>query len=173
VTGLLAELESPEALLAAARALRSLGYARLEAYSPYPVPGLEQALALPRSRIPWLALPLGALGGAVAYAGQYWLNGVLYPLNVGARPRHAAPALVPITFETTVLVAATATVIALFRACGLPRLWHPLFEIEGFERASIDRFFLIVDAADPRFEPSRCAKALEGLGASRVVVLEG
>lgn len=170
---LLSELDSADALLAAARTMRTLGYDRLEAYSPFPVPGLEAALSLERSRIPWVALPIGGLAGAGAYALQYWLSGVLFPLNVGARPLHSAPAFVPIAFETTVLFAALATVVALFVKCGLPSPWHPMFEIEGFERASIDRFFLVVEATDPRSEIALGARALRDLGAVRVLVLEG
>ena len=169
---LLAEFDDAAKLIASARALKATGEARLEAYTPYPLAELEDALELPRSKIPRTALLAGVIGGASAYGLQYWLNGVLYPLDVGSRPLHSAPANVPITFEVTVLFASAATVIALLLRCGLPTLWHPLFEVAGFERAAIDRFFLSVDGASEAFDVARATRELEALGALRVSSVE-
>lgn len=166
--GLLAEFETPEALVAAARRLRAAGFTRLAAYTPFPVEGLDEALALPRSRVPVAVLLSGLAGGALAFVGQGWTNGIDYPLDVGGRPLFSWPAFVPITFELTVLFAAFGAVIGVLAAAGLPRLWHPVFEVEGFERATIDRFFLGVDEADALYVADRVAGQLLGLGALRV-----
>jgi hypothetical protein len=169
---LLAEFDDPDRLLEAVRAMRTIGYETLETYTPYPVPGLEEALAIPRSRIPVFAFVAGGLAGATGYFVQYLMNGVLYPLNVGSRPLHSAPANVPITFESTVLFASLTAFVALLVKCRLPSVWYPLFEVEGFERATVDRFFLTIAAHDVRFDPARGRRELEDLGAIRVVLVE-
>lgn len=166
--GLLAEFETPEALLAAARRLREDGFSRLAAYTPFPVEGIDEALAIPRSRVPIAVLLSGLAGGVVAFLVQAWANGIDYPLDVGGRPLFSWPAFVPITFEMTVLAAGFGATIGILVASGLPRLWHPLFEVEGFERATIDRFFLGVDGADPHYVADRVAGRLLALGALRV-----
>lgn len=169
--GLLAEFESPEALTAAARRLREAGYSRLTAFTPFPVEDLEDELELPRTRIPLAALLAGVAGGGLAFLVQAWCNGLDYPLDVGGRPLFSWPAFVPITFELTVLGAAFAAFFGVLAASRLPRLWQPIFEVEGFERATIDRFFLGVDAADPRYAPDRLAAELSRLGALRVATV--
>jgi hypothetical protein len=169
--GLLAEFETPEALLEAARGLRESGFTRLSAFTPYPMEGLEEELGLRRSRIPVYVLLAALVGAGLAFLVQYWANGVSYPLDVGGRPLFSWPAFVPITFEMAVLAGAFAAVIGVLAGSGLPRLWHPLFQVEGFERATVDRFFLGVDRADPRFAPERLARELRDMGALRVVAV--
>lgn len=174
--GLLAEFDDPEALAAAVRALRAEGWTRLAAFTPYPVESVQEeleALAPRRSRIPLAALLAGLGGGGLGLWVQAWTSAVDLPLDVGARPLFSWPAFVPVAFELTVLGAALATFVGFVVAAGLPRLWHPLFEVEGFERATIDRFFLGVDAADPRFSPERLAGRLRDLGALRVAAVPG
>jgi hypothetical protein len=166
--GCLAEFATPDALLAALARLRALGYARLETYTPFPVEGVEAHLGIRRSRIPVVAGLSALAGGIAAYAIQWWCSAVSYPLNVGGRPLHSAPAFIPITFEMSVLGAATAIVVALLWCVRLPRLWHPVFQVDGFERASIDRFWLGVDVTDPRFVAPRLEDELRELGALRV-----
>jgi len=166
--GVLARFGSPEALLSAATALRSRGYQRLDAFTPYPVHGLEQALGLRRSPLNWIVLPFALAGGAGAYLIQWYLNAYDYPLIVGGRPPHAAPAFVPITFETTVLVAALSGFVIFLGLARLLRLYHPVFEVEGFERASIDQFWLGIDARDPALVPSITERDLGALGALEV-----
>lgn len=164
-TGLLAEFETPEAMLGAIRELRRRGYARLDAFTPYPVHGLEAALGLRRSPLNWMVLPFALAGAAGGYLVQWYLNAFDYPLNVGGRPPHAAPAFVPITFEMTVLSAALAGFVILLVLTRLPELWNPVFEIEGFERASIDRFWVGIDARDPALVRSVAERDLAELGA--------
>jgi hypothetical protein len=166
--GLAGELDGAEALLACAREMRRRGYTRLDAHSPFPVPGLEEALAMRRSRLPWVAFAAGLGGLAVAYLIQWWTAAVDYPLDVGGRPAHAAPAYVPICFETMVLFAASVAFFGFFVAARLPALWQPVDEVDGFSRASIDRFFLTVDDRDRRFDPVATAADLEAAGATRV-----
>ena len=176
--GLCAEFESVEAVVAAARRLRALGVRRIDAYTPFPIRELDKVLALPRSQIPSLVFAAGVTGAAVAYGIQYWCAAIAYPVNVGGRPLHSAPAFIPITFETTVLFASLAAFLLALAKAGLPRLHHPLFEVEGFERASIDRFWIAVDARDLRLEDGVTSfdalrSTLEGLGASRIGLFGG
>jgi Protein of unknown function (DUF3341) len=142
--GTLFEFSSPAEILAAAAALRGMGFTRLEAYTPYAVPELEEALAIPRSRIPRAVFVAAAFGCALAFAILWFTNAYDYPLDVGGRPLNSIPADIPIMFETTVLLGSlTAFALALVGS-GLPRLHHPAFEVPGFESASIDRFWLAV-----------------------------
>jgi hypothetical protein len=168
---LMAEFDSGPALLSGLRALRDAGLSRLDAFTPYEVAGLEELLGVRRSRLPWIALAAGLTFGGGAYLLQWWINVVDYPLNIGGRPYHSAPAFIPITFEMTVLFAAAAALISAFALGGLPRLWHPIFEVDGFERASIDRFWLAVDAPPPPADRDRITAALEAAGALRIVWL--
>jgi hypothetical protein len=170
-TGLMAELTSGPQLVDAVRALRALGLTRLDAFTPYEVHGLEAALGVRRSRLPWIALVVGLAAGGSAYLLQWWINVVDYPLDIGGRPYHSAPAFLPITFEMSVLFAAAAALISALVLGGLPRLWHPVFEIDGFERATIDRFWLAVDGRDPALDRFQATTALEAAGALRIVWL--
>lgn len=169
--GLLAEFETADAMLDALRALYALGYRRLDAYSPYPVAGAEEALGLGRSRLPWAVF----LGGLLGLAGSYWIqwycNAVSYPVNEGGRPGHSPAAFVPASFETTILFSALVAFFGALVLCRLPKLWHPVFEVEGFERASIDRFFVGIDARDPRFDVTLSARSLERAKPLRIVRL--
>jgi hypothetical protein len=167
-SALLAEFETPDAIVAAARALHARGYRRLDAYTPFPMRELEDALELRRSALPWLALLMGLAGAAGAYLLQYWTNAVDYPLDVGQRPPHAALMFVPISFEMGVLGASLAGLLGLAIVTRLPALWHPVFEVPGFERATVDRFWLAIDAADPLFERGTTVRQLERLGALSV-----
>jgi hypothetical protein len=168
-----AEYESGDALIRAIDALRARGYGRLDAYVPTEVEGLDDHLAIPRTRIPIATLIAGVLGVATGYLVQWYCNSVSYPLDVGGRPIHPAPAYIPITFETMILFAAVVTTLALFAACRLPELWSPLGEVPGFERATIDRYWLGIDARDPRFDPRRTREHLFATDALRIVDLRG
>ncbi len=163
------EFANDRALMRAIARLRAEGWTRLEAHTPYPVHGLEEALDLPRSPVSRNTLLGGLAGAMIGYGLQWWTNAVDYPLIVGGRPAHAAPAFVLITFETAVLFAAFAALLSVFWYAGLPALWHQVFEIEGFESASIDRFWLIVDATDPKWDEARFVDLAAELGASRTV----
>ena len=166
--GVLGEFTTPEAMIAAIVGLRGRGYRRLDAFSPYPVRGAEEAAGMARSPLNWIVFPFALVGAGLAYLLQWYCNAHDYPLNVGGRPPHSAPAFIPITFEMGVLTAALAGMIVYLALSGLPELWCPVFEVEGFERASIDRFWVGVDAADPRFDRAAVEGAFAELGASRI-----
>lgn len=166
--GLLAEFTEPGAMVTAARRMHERGYRQLDAYTPYPLAEAEEALALRRSRLPVLVFVMGMAGAAGAYFLQWFLDGYLYPLDVGNRPPHMPLAFMIITFEMGILVAAFTGFFGVLVRAGATRLWDPVFEVEGFERASIDRFFLEVDTRDPLFDERGTAQQLEELGALRV-----
>lgn len=152
--GIIACFASPEALLAVLRRARAAGYTRLEAYTPFPIEGLDEVLPRATTPIGWIVFFAGAAGASGAYALQYWATHD-YPVNVGGRPLHSWPAFVPVTFELTVLTAAVVGVLALAWLCRLPQLYHPVFTVPGFDRASQDRLFLLIRDDDPRFHPAR------------------
>jgi hypothetical protein len=161
--GLLAEFPSAESLSAAAKEARANGYTRLEAYSPFPIEGLEEVLGTRRSWIAPATLLGGLLGGGGTYLLQWYAAVIDYPINVGGRPLHSWPAFIPPTFEITILGAALAAVLAMLVQNGLPRLYHPLFEVDEFELASRNRFFLCLPAHDPVFAPGPARTLLEQL----------
>lgn len=170
--GVVAEFRDPEGLLAAVRTLRADGLEKLDAYVPYPVEGLETALGLERARIPWLVGLAGFGGAGLTYLLLWWINVVAFRIDVGGRPLDSAPAFVPFTFEAGILCAGAVAFVTAFLSGGMPRLWHPLFEVQGFESASVDGYWVGVDRRDPRFDASRLHDRLHELGASRVSVLE-
>ena len=159
---LLAEFDTPEALVRAMRIANADGHRALDAFTPFPVPDLTEAFAPPRNPVrPVMAV--AGFGAAAAMYGLQWYSSVIgYPLNSGGRPLHSWPVFLLVPFEFGVLVAAIAGLVALFWACGLPRLHHPLFAIPQFERASQDRFLLLVA---PKAEPAALRRRLEEAGA--------
>ena len=171
--GVMAEFGSAEELHRAVVRLRELGLRRLEAYTPYPIRELEPLLEIKRSFIPKAVLAMGLFGAISAYALQWWCAAVAYPLNVGGRPYHSAPAFVPITFETGVLCAALTAFVLPLALAGLPRLHHPVFEVEGFDSVSVDGYWVAVAADDPKLDRVRAEGELHDLGARRVVQVGG
>lgn len=167
--GLVAEYGTPEVVIAAVEALKKTGLSRIEVYSPFPIEHLPELPGQRRPLTPLYALVFGLCGAGFAYILQWWINVYAYPLNVGGYPLHSAPSFIPITFETTILFASVAAFLGLMFHLRLARLHHPLFGVEGFERASIDRFFLAIDESDPRFKTDLVARALEESQALRVV----
>jgi hypothetical protein len=166
----MAEFDTPEALERAFEALRGHGYTRLDAWTPYPVKALVGAR--PQSRVPSVMLAAALLGGGLGYLLQWWVNVRAFRIDVGGRPLHSAPAFVPIAFESAVLASALCGFVAMLWQSGLPRLHHPVFEVEGFERASVDRFWLGVDDGDPAFDEGVSVE-LTRLGALRCARLGG
>jgi Alternative complex III, ActD subunit len=164
-----AEFDDEEPFAAAVSALHDHGYVKVEAYSPYPVPAVDATLATHRSVLPFIVFVGGVFGATLGYWIQWYTNVVSYPLNIGGRPAHATPAFFIPTFETTVLCAALAAFCGLFALLRLPRPWHPLFEVDDFERASIDHFWIAIDARDPSADSTLTPRALELLHARRVV----
>lgn len=170
--GLMAEFGEPEELLAAATAARAAGYTRLDAYSPYPIEGMSEALAHERSRVPLVVLLGGLLGGFGGWLLQYWSQVFVYPLNVAGRPHNSWPAFIVPTFECTILFGAIAGVVGMVLLNRLPMPYHPVFNVEAFARASRDRFFLAIEVEDPRFDRRATEEFLRGLGPAEVTEVE-
>ena len=161
--GLMAEFDNPTDLVRAAEQARLAGYREMDAYSPIPIEELNEALGLRRTRLPKLVFLGGLLGGLGGYSLQYWTQAIAYPLNIGGRPLHSWPQFIPVTFETTVLGAALTAFVGMWALNGLPRPYHPVFNVPAFARASTDRFFLCIEAADPRFDREATGRFLHGL----------
>lgn len=150
--GLLAEFATADQLRAAANRAREAGFQAAEAYSPFPIEGLAEAVGLRRNRVPLVTLLGGIAGGAATYFLLWYTAVVDYPVNVGGRPLHSWPSFVPPTFEITILGAAFAAAIGMLLMNGLPRLRHPLFNMPEFDLATRNRFFLFLPAADPAYD---------------------
>ncbi len=168
VYGYVAEFDGVDALFEAVRAARRAGYTRMDAYTPFPVEGLAEELGHHGWGLPWAVFAGGLFGGVGGYLMQYYAAVVSYPLNIGGRPLHSWPMFIPITFELTVLVGALTAVLAMLGLNGLPRPYHPLFNVPRFALASKDRFFLAVEATDPKFDLQETRRFLEGLHAREV-----
>ncbi|HZN54617.1 MAG TPA: DUF3341 domain-containing protein [Candidatus Polarisedimenticolaceae bacterium] len=171
--GLLAEFAGPAELVSAAERLRDGGYTRWDAHTPFPVHGLDAAMGIRPTRLPWLVLGAGICGCGGGLLMQWWMNAVAYPLIVSGKPFNSLPASIPVAFELTILLASLTAFGAMMVANGLPRFRHPLFASREFLRATTDAFFIAVEAADPKFDLEATEAALRALGASRVVRVEG
>ena len=167
--GMLAAFVSPEAMLRAVTELRKRGYTELDGFTPFAVPGAEEAFGLSRSRLPRVVGVCAFTGALGAYLLQTWTVAWDYPLNVGGRPPYAPPVFVPITFEMGVLFAAFSALVAAIVLAGLPRLWDPVFEVVGFESATIDQFWVAIGESDPLLDRPVTAELLSDLGAARIV----
>ena len=161
--GLMAEFDTPTALVSAANRARLEGYQKMDAYTPIPIEELIPALGARRTKLPRLVLAGGILGGLGGYGLEYWSQAIAYPMNVGARPFHSWPHFIPVAFETTVLGAALAAFVGMWVLNGLPMPYHPVFNVPAFARASRDRFFLCIETADPKFDRHMTWKFLESL----------
>jgi hypothetical protein len=158
--GLVAQFETPEALIKAARGARIAGYRMMDAYTPFAVQGLASALGLPKSPLPLIVLLAGLMGAGSGFALQTYGMVFDYPWIVAGRPLFSWPAFIPITFELGVLVAAVTGVVSLFVLLRLPRPYHPIFNAPRFRRASVDGFFLCIEAADPQFDAEKTRQFL-------------
>ncbi len=161
--GLLAEFDNPESLVKATHSAHEAGYRRMDAYAPFPIEGLPEALGFHRTRMPMLILIGGIVGALSGFALQYYCAVISYPINVAGRPLNSWPSWIPVTFELTVLIASLTAVFGLLALCGLPMPYHPLFHVPRFNRATRDAFFLCIEATDPRFERSATKDFLAGL----------
>jgi ActD protein len=166
--GLLAEFASAEQLLDAVRRTRAAGYRRIEAYAPFPVQGLVEALGPHRDPIPLITLIGGLLGGAGGYFMQWYSAVISLPVNVGGRPAHSWPSFIPVTFELALLGAALFAVCGMLVLNGLPKLYHPLFNSDAFELASRNRFYLCVRCTDRKYDAHKVERHLESLDPLRV-----
>ena len=173
IYGVVAEFPTPHELIHAVEKTREAGYRRIEAYTPFPVEGLSEALALKRNNVPLITLIGGLTGGFGGFFFQYWVSVIAYPLNIGGRPLNSWPAFIPVTFELTVLGAALSAVFGMLALNGLPRPHHPLFNVHRFvKHATSDRFFLCIEARDSKFHLKDSARFLQGLNASHINEVE-
>lgn len=170
--GLMAEFAAPEMLLEASRRAFAEGYRRMDAYSPFPVDGLAEAIGFHKTRIPLIVLIGGLLGCLGGFYLQYWISVIDYPLNIGGRPLNSWPAFIPVTFELTILVAALSAVLGLLALNGLPMPYHPVFNVERFQFATRNRFFLCIEAIDPKFDRDATRRFLAGMNAQGVYEVE-
>lgn len=170
--GLIAEFKDVDHVLDAARKTYKEGYREIEAYSPFPVEGLARAVGMKGTILPWIVLAGGIVGGLAGYGLQYWVSVIEYPLNIGGRPNHSWPAFIPVTFECTVLGAALAAVLGMLGLNGLPRPYHPVFNVEEFGLASHDRFFLIILSRDKKFDLEETRKFLEEMQPESLKVVD-
>jgi Protein of unknown function (DUF3341) len=163
VYGTMAEFASAQELVAAARRTHEAGYRKLDAYSPFPVEELAEAIGFQKNYVPLVTLIGAIIGGLGGYLMQYWIAVISYPVNVGGRPYHSWPAFVIVTFEMTILFGAIAAVFGMLALNGLPMPYHPVFNVPRFVLASKDRFFLLVYANDPKYDAKGTRQFLEGL----------
>jgi hypothetical protein len=169
--GLLAEFPTTKALVAACERVRDAGFTRWDAHTPFPVHGLDRAMGMRRSKLPWIILVMGLGGAATGFCLQWWVHVSAYPLVISGKPYFAWPAYIPITFELGVLGGALGAVFGMLGLNQLPRHNHPVFESERFARASDDTFFVSIEAADPKFDATATRRLLEA-GARGVETLE-
>jgi hypothetical protein len=161
--GLMAQFDSATALVNAARLAREAGFTKLDAYSPFPIHQLDEALRLPRTKLPWLVLAGGIMGTLGGLSLQYWASVIEYPMNIGGRPYASWVSFIIPAYETTILLASLTAVIGMIALNGLPLPYHPVFNVPEFVSASGDRFFLTIETSDPKFDAVTTRKFLEGL----------
>ncbi len=166
--GLLAEFENADQLVAATERAHTEGYRQIDAYTPYPVEGLAEAMNFRRTWVPIIVLIGGILGAVSGYALEYYAAVIAYPINVGGRPLNTVPMFIPVVFEMTILFAALFGAISMFALNGLPMPYHPTFNVPEFARASHDRFFLAISATDEQFDLDATRRFLQSLGAQQV-----
>jgi hypothetical protein len=172
IYGLMAEFDSPEQLLAAAQRTYAEGYREMDAYSPFPVEGLSEAIGLHHNTVALVVLIGGVIGCIGGFFLQYYVAVMDFPINVGGRPLNSWPAFIPITFELTVLVASLAAFVGMLALNGLPMPYHPVFNVPRFALASRSRFFLAIESADPKFDREATARFLESLSSHRIEEIE-
>ena len=172
IYGLMAEFSTPADVVAAAKRVHEAGYRKVDAYSPYPMEELSEALEFHHSPLPKIVLAGGICGALAGYGLQYWASVIEYPFNVGGRPYHSWPAFIPATFEMTILFAALGAVLGMLALNGLPEPYHPVFNVPTFALASRDRFFICVEATDPKYDHDDTWRFLVSLGARAVSEVE-
>jgi hypothetical protein len=170
--GLMAEFLSADELMEACKSATEAGYRKLDAFSPFPIEGLSEAIGFHKTRLPILVFFGGILGACGGFFLQWWPNVIGYPQNIGGKPWDSWPAFIPITFELTILFAALTTVFGLIVLNGLPSPYHPVFNVQRFAHASKDRFFLVIESADPKFDAIQTRQFLSELNSQEVTEVE-
>jgi hypothetical protein len=170
--GLLAEFETPHSLVDAAEKVRDHGFTKWDAHTPFPIHGMDGAMGIKGTKLPFLVLGGGLTGLTLATAMQWWTNGVDYPFIISGKPLFGLPAAFPVMFELTILLAAFATFFGMWGLNKLPRWHNPLFNNDRFRRATQDKFFIVIEAADPKFNPESTRELLESLGSTAVEEVE-
>lgn len=168
IHGLMAEFHTAEALIEAAHKVHAAGFSQVDAYTPYPIEEVSHALGLHRSKLPLIVFGGGVTGAIAGYMLQYWSSVIEYPMNIGGRPYHSWPAFIIPTFEMTILFAALSAVLGMFALNGLPQPYHPVFNVPSFALASRDRYFLVIEARDAKFDLEETRRFLQDLHASEV-----
>ena len=170
--GILAEFENEETIIEATAKTVQAGYHNVEAYTPYPLEELIDILHLHKNNVALVILIGGLIGCAVGFFMQYYASVYHYPINVGGRPFNSWPAFIPVMFECTILFASISAVVGMLVMNGLPRPNHPLFNVDRFQYATQDRFFLCIEAEDPKFDPAETRQFLESLNPHEVSEVE-
>lgn len=170
--GLMAEFDSAQALLDAAHKVHAAGYTKADAFSPFPIHGLAEELGFRERRVAPIVLGGGIAGALVGYGLEYWTQVISFPMNIGGRPYHSWVSFIPPAFETTILFAAFSAGISMLLLNGLPQPYHPVFGAKRFHLASQDKFFLAIEASDPKFDANATRLFLSGLEATEVVQVE-
>src|SRR5271168_3648876 len=166
--GVMGEFDTPEQLLPAAKKARDAGYKHFDAFTPFPIEGLSQAIGFRWTAVPLITLIGGVGGGLTGFGLQYWCSAISYPLNIAGRPLNSWPAFIPVTFELTILGASTFAVIGMLALNKLPQPYHPVFNVERFSQASTDKFFLCLESRDPKFNLVEASKFLQSVNAQHV-----
>ena len=161
--GLMAEFDSAQELVAAAHHAHAAGYQKMDAYSPFPIEGLAEAIGFHKNRVSLVVLIGGLIGGLSGYGLQYWVAAITYPTNIGGRPYHSWPSFIIVTFEMTILFAGLSAVFGMLALNGLPMPYHPVFNVPEFRKASENKFFLVVFSNDPKYDTDGTRSFLQGL----------
>lgn len=172
IYAIVAEFDDPDNLLEAAEKVYAAGYRKVEAYSPFPVHGVAEALGNDCSKTRWTCFLAGVTGGLSGLAIEAYCAAIDYPMNIGGRPLISWPQMIPVAYELTILCASFGAALGMLAFNGFPRPHHPIFNAKNFERASQDKFFIGVEAADPQFDLEATGAFLRSLGADDVSVVE-
>jgi hypothetical protein len=170
--GLMAEFDDVNSLTEAAKRTYAEGYRKMDAYSPFPIEPVWEAMHVHDRPVSFFVLCGGLVGMVTGFGLCYWVSTIAYPLNIGGRPLNSWPAFIPVTFELTILIASFCAVISMLALNGLPMPYHPVFNVPSFSRASQDKFFLAIEAVDPKFDRTKTFEFLKSLGPREINEVE-